>query len=151
MPGVWGAQAEHQYYPVLALLGLHPAAASASAAQFSGCLALAQSLDRWQGLQALLKSLAALCCNLLEQLGALCAAQTRKATILRGGAGQISTPAPKCLSMLHRAALSVHQPCDAVNTGGVQMTRLGAELQIATNALSCSGLCRYSTSQQPES
>lgn len=54
--------------------------ASPTQAQWS----LAHSLRRWRALHGLVAALMGACANLLEQLGALCAAQTRKATILQG-------------------------------------------------------------------
>ena len=58
--------------------------ASSSSAQSHAGYALAHSLASWRQMHSLLTALTAACLNLLEQLGALCAAETRKATILQG-------------------------------------------------------------------
>ena len=60
------------------------ASASTSSMPTPGAKHLAQQLVHWRKLGALVTALTALCSNLLEQLGALCAEQTRKATILKG-------------------------------------------------------------------
>ena len=78
-------QAEKKFYPMLATFGTAPeASASTSSAGTDAGWNLAQNLGKWRDLQNLLAALTAACINLLEQLGALCAAQTRKATILQG-------------------------------------------------------------------
>lgn len=71
---------------MLAIMNKHPGSMSASAAnsQLQGAHFLAQQLQQWQHMEKLASSLTSLLLNLMEQLGALCAAQTRKSTILQG-------------------------------------------------------------------
>ncbi|KAK9806686.1 hypothetical protein WJX73_008328 [Symbiochloris irregularis] len=78
-------EAERRFYPMLAMFG---EAAEGKSSERPNALAagllLARSLASWRTLHSLVAALTAACLNLLEQLGALCATQTRKATIVQG-------------------------------------------------------------------
>ena len=74
-------QAEADFYPVLLLFGEAPGGARADG---EAQAALAAALPALRALGRLLGRLEAAAASLLGQLGALCCAQTRKATILQG-------------------------------------------------------------------
>ena len=100
-------QAETSFYPLLAMFAESPSHAASSRQRLQQSTALARSMQSWRRLQSLVTAMAAACINMLEQLGALCATQTRKATVLQGVPGVCACYACKAEVCLQFQVLSM--------------------------------------------